>query len=88
MNTVTTPQQASPEHRSVSRRTAGVSQSQRKYSEVKHLRTTRVTEKCFFFMQPHHEVHHRHLEHSIAPTPAIDRPALFPKTNLAFQDHW
>lgn len=30
INAATTPQQASPEHRSVSRRTAGVSQSQRK----------------------------------------------------------
>lgn len=34
-------------------------------------------------MQPHHEVHHLHLEHSTAPIQPIDRLALFPKT-----DHW
>lgn len=35
MNSAATPQQASPEHRSVTRRTAGVSQSQRMYSKMK-----------------------------------------------------
>lgn len=87
MNSVGIPQQASPEHRSVTRRSSGVSQSQRMFIKIGLVMLSMNT-VYFHFLQLHHEVHHHHPEHSIAHTPVIDRLVLFPRKLLAFHDLW